>query len=151
MYQQVAYQRELPPHPSRVHDVFHVSQLRRCFKDPSAKSTMKRLIYKMTFLIENTLLVFLIPRSVSLAERRSSFWKFSGRTTPRKKPRGKEKTVSVPSTPPSSRRLLNLGTRFFWVGASCHNPLLRFVPSLDSMHHEKEIAKGNGIRVKEKP
>ena len=31
---QVAYQLELPPHLSRVHDVFHASQLRRCFKDP---------------------------------------------------------------------------------------------------------------------
>src|SRR3954462_11358770 len=31
---QVAYQLELPPHLSRVHDVFHMSQLRRCFKDP---------------------------------------------------------------------------------------------------------------------
>src|SRR4051812_9166079 len=31
---QVAYQFELPPHLSRVHDVFHVSQLTRCFKDP---------------------------------------------------------------------------------------------------------------------
>src|SRR3954469_23691174 len=31
---EVAYQFELPPHLSRVHDVFHVSQLRRCFKDP---------------------------------------------------------------------------------------------------------------------
>src|SRR3954464_2925942 len=29
-----AYQLELPPHLSQVHDVFHVSQLRRCFKDP---------------------------------------------------------------------------------------------------------------------
>src|SRR3954467_5362155 len=28
----VAYQ--LPPTLSQVHDVFHVSQLRRCFKDP---------------------------------------------------------------------------------------------------------------------
>src|SRR3954469_7469784 len=31
---EVAYQLELPPHLSRVHDVFHVSQLRRRFKDP---------------------------------------------------------------------------------------------------------------------
>src|SRR3954464_4366008 len=81
-------------------------------RTPSAKSTMKRLIYKMTFLIENTQFVFLIPQSVSLAERRSSFSKFSGLTTQRKKLHGKEKTVSVPSIPPSSCRLLNLGTRF---------------------------------------
>src|SRR3954470_5572828 len=31
---EVAYQLELPPHLSRLHDVFHVSQLSRCFKDP---------------------------------------------------------------------------------------------------------------------
>ena len=31
---EVAYQLELPPHLSSVHDVFHVSQLRRCFSDP---------------------------------------------------------------------------------------------------------------------
>ena len=31
---EVAYQLELQPHLSKVHDVFHVSQLRRCFSDP---------------------------------------------------------------------------------------------------------------------
>src|ERR1041385_787718 len=86
----------------------------------SGKSTMKCLISKMTFLIKNTPFVFLIQQSMSLVVRRLSFCKCNGHTTPRKKPHGKEKTVSVPSTPPSSRRLLNLGTRFFWVGASCH-------------------------------
>ena len=30
----VAYQLKLPLNLSQVHDVFHVSQLRRCFKDP---------------------------------------------------------------------------------------------------------------------
>src|SRR3954466_972366 len=30
---EVSYQLGLPPHLSQVHDVFHVSQLRRCFKD----------------------------------------------------------------------------------------------------------------------
>src|SRR3954466_10175184 len=30
----VAYLLELPPNLSQVHDFFHVSQLRRCFKDP---------------------------------------------------------------------------------------------------------------------
>src|SRR3954465_25852 len=32
--EEVDYQLELPPNLSRVNDVFHVSQLRRCFKDP---------------------------------------------------------------------------------------------------------------------
>src|SRR4051812_5097297 len=31
---QVAYKLEIPPHLSQVHDVCHVSQLRRCVKDP---------------------------------------------------------------------------------------------------------------------
>src|ERR1041384_6117813 len=34
-------------------------------RTPSAKSTMKRLISKMTFLIENTLFVFLIQQCVT--------------------------------------------------------------------------------------
>src|SRR3954462_9361666 len=33
----VAYRLELPQNLSQVHDVFHVSQLRRCFKDPIHK------------------------------------------------------------------------------------------------------------------
>src|SRR4051812_2326453 len=119
---EVSYQLELPPHLSRVHDVFHVSQLKRCLKDPSAKSTMKRLISKTTFLTESTPFVFLIQQSVSLIVRRSSSSKCNGHITPRKKQPGKEKTASVPSTPPSSRRLQNLGTRFCCVGASCQNP-----------------------------
>src|SRR3954471_3931985 len=82
-------------------------------RTPSAKSTMKRLISKLTFLIESTLFVFLIPQSVSRVVRRSSSSKFNCHITPRKKQHGKEKIASVPSTPPSSRRLLNLGTRFF--------------------------------------
>src|ERR1041385_7329089 len=42
-------------------------------RTPSAKSTMKRLISKMTFLIENTPFVFLIQQSLSLVVRRLSF------------------------------------------------------------------------------
>src|SRR3954465_7163149 len=41
-------------------------------RTPSVKSNMKRLISKMTFLIESTLFVFLILQSVSLVVIRSS-------------------------------------------------------------------------------
>src|SRR3954467_9152221 len=94
-------------------------------RTPSAKSTMKRLISKMTFLIEITTFVFLIQQSVSLVVRRSSSSNCNGHTTPRKKQHGKEKTASVLSTPPSSRRLLNLGTRFFGVGGELSQPQVR--------------------------
>jgi hypothetical protein len=30
----VAYKIELPPHMAGIHDVFHVSQLRKCVRDP---------------------------------------------------------------------------------------------------------------------
>src|SRR3954469_20192137 len=40
---EVAYQLELPPHHSQVHDVFHVSQLRRCFKEPIREVENKTL------------------------------------------------------------------------------------------------------------
>src|SRR3954468_18406682 len=69
-------------------------------RTPSAKSTMKHLISKMTFLIESTMSVFLIPQSVSLVVRRSSSSKFKCHITPTKKQHGKEKTASVPSTTP---------------------------------------------------
>ena len=39
----VSYQLELPPHLSQVHVVFHVSQLRRCFKDPIREVDHKTL------------------------------------------------------------------------------------------------------------
>ena len=35
---EVAYQLELPEQLSDVHDVFHVSQLKRCLKEPEEKS-----------------------------------------------------------------------------------------------------------------
>src|SRR5438132_10820624 len=35
----VAYQLELPPHLSSTHDVFHVSQLKKCLRVPSEAET----------------------------------------------------------------------------------------------------------------
>ena len=39
----VAYQLELPPELSDVHNVFHVSQLRRCISPPEKKTTMTEI------------------------------------------------------------------------------------------------------------
>jgi hypothetical protein len=40
---EVAYQLELPPQLSDVHDVFHVSQLRKCLRDPEEQMPLEEL------------------------------------------------------------------------------------------------------------
>ena len=39
----VAYQLELPPELSEVHDVFHISQLRKCIAPPAKQADMSEL------------------------------------------------------------------------------------------------------------
>ena len=39
----VAYQLELPPELSEVHDVFHISQLRKCIAPPVKQADMSEL------------------------------------------------------------------------------------------------------------
>jgi hypothetical protein len=40
---EVAYQLDLPPHLSEVHDVFHVSQLKKCLRVPEEQLPMEYL------------------------------------------------------------------------------------------------------------
>jgi hypothetical protein len=40
---EVAYQLELPPHLSDVHDVFHVSQLKKCLGVPEEQLPMEEI------------------------------------------------------------------------------------------------------------
>ena len=79
----------------------------------SVEWTTKRLIYKITSHIGNIPFVSLIKPSVPLDAITSSFSRFNGHTIPKSKPLGKGRIVFDLSTPPSSRRILNLGTRFF--------------------------------------
>ena len=45
----VAYQLELPPKLSEVHNVFHVSQLTRCISPPEKKAAMTELAKDLTY------------------------------------------------------------------------------------------------------
>jgi hypothetical protein len=40
---EVAYRLELPPNLSGVHDVFHVSQLKKCLRVPEEQAPLERL------------------------------------------------------------------------------------------------------------
>jgi len=63
---EVAYQLELPPNLSQVHDVFHVSQLRRCFKDP-----VRAVDHEMLDLSEDLSYLEFPARILDQAERRT--------------------------------------------------------------------------------
>jgi hypothetical protein len=43
MWQEVAYQLELPDHLADVHDVFHMSQLKKCLRVPEEQLPMEDL------------------------------------------------------------------------------------------------------------
>ena len=83
------------------------------FRILSVKWTTKRLISKITFHTENTPCVFLIKLSVPLDVETSSFLKFNGQIILKRRQLGKERIVSDSNILRYSRRLLNLGTRFF--------------------------------------
>ena len=61
---EVAYQLELPPHISRVHDVFDVSQLRHCFSDP-----IRGVDHEMLHLQDNLTYREYLVRILDQAER----------------------------------------------------------------------------------
>jgi transposase InsO family protein len=81
---EVAYQLELPPQLSGVHDVFHVSQLK-------SKYLWKNWMLRKNFLLKNALSRFWRHSRELRRTRGSRRARCNGLTTPRKKLHGKEK------------------------------------------------------------
>ena len=95
----VAYQLELPLNLSQVHDVFHVSQLRRCFKDP-----IRAVDHEVLELQQDLSYKEHPVRILDQAERRTrqkaiKFLKASGRITLKTKPLGNARIVFKMNTP----------------------------------------------------
>jgi hypothetical protein len=86
----VAYQLEFPPQLSDVHDVFHVSQLKKCLHVAEEQIPMEDLDRKI-FLTKSTLSGFWKHQRGLLKIRRLGSARCNGVTTPRKKLHGKEK------------------------------------------------------------
>jgi hypothetical protein len=105
---EVAYHLELPDSLSDVHDVFHVSQLKKCLRVPEEQLPMEELN---------------VNEDLTYSSTRSEFWKhltelhgvksltcarFSGVIIRKMRPLGKEKMNSEQNFPSYSRKFLNL-------------------------------------------
>jgi hypothetical protein len=88
---EVAYQLELPPQLSDVHDVFHVSQLKKCLHVPEEQLPMEDLMLKRIILIKSILSRFWKHLRELLEARRFRCATYIGVTIPRKKPLEKGK------------------------------------------------------------
>ena len=100
---EVAYKLELPKGLSGVHDVFHVSQLKKCrteMDDIPLRDTVPletiQLDKDLTY--EEKPVKILEFASRLIAARLSSFARFSGATIPRTKPPGNERMIFAKTT-----------------------------------------------------
>ena len=88
----VAYQLELPPELSEIHNVFHVSQLRRCISPPEKRTAMAEIELAKDLTYEEIPLEFWINWKGSSAAKSEFFSKFSGSITPSQKQLGSRKS-----------------------------------------------------------
>jgi hypothetical protein len=105
---EVAYQLELPDSLSDLHDVFHVSQLKKCLRVPEEQLLMEELNVNEDLSYSEYPVRILetsrrITRSKSLTCAR-----FSGVIIRKMRPLGKEKMNSEQNSPSYSRKFLNL-------------------------------------------
>ena len=88
----VAYQLELPPKLSEIHDVFHLSQLRRCISPPEKWTDMVEIELAKDLPYEDKPLRILDEMERVTRSRLVKFYKVCGNTIPKVKLPGKEKT-----------------------------------------------------------
>jgi hypothetical protein len=98
-YGPTSYQVELPVKLSGVHNVFHVSQIKRCLKPPAD------VVIEDTIPLESDLTYKAYPIKVSTnktesrATRLPSSTIFNGMITPKMRPRGNMRNSCDPTTP----------------------------------------------------
>jgi hypothetical protein len=88
---EVAYQLKLPPQLSDMHDVFHVSQLKKCLRMPEEQLPMEELEAKEDISYQEYPVKILETFERVARNKRIKMCKVSGAIVPRKKLPGREK------------------------------------------------------------
>ena len=94
----LAYQLELPSNFSNVHDVFHVSQLRRYFKTPECTVDLQDIDLQPDLSYHEHPVQFLRRLSARPAISQSSSSRCSGHIILTKRPPGSARITSVPNS-----------------------------------------------------
>jgi hypothetical protein len=89
---EVAYQLELPPQLSDVHDVFHVSQLRKCLHVPKEQMPIEELTVGEDLTYQEYPVKILDTSEKVTRNNRYKMCKCNGATILKKKQHGKKKT-----------------------------------------------------------
>ncbi|WVZ51917.1 hypothetical protein U9M48_003017, partial [Paspalum notatum var. saurae] len=94
----VAYRLELPPHLAAVHDVFHVSQLKKCLRVPEEAVDTSQIQIEPDLTYEERPIKILDQNKEQQEEEQSTFTKYNGVITPKKKRLGSKKNTCKPNT-----------------------------------------------------
>ena len=105
---EVAYQLELPDSLSDVHDVFHVSQLKKCSRVPEEQLPMEELNVNEDLTYSEYLPEFWKHLAELHGVKLLTCAKFSGVIIRKMRPLGKEKMNSEQNSPSYSRKFFNL-------------------------------------------
>jgi hypothetical protein len=93
----MAYKLDLPPFLAGVHDIFHVSILKKCLKAPTMSCCLKWHRSRLTCHTLSTQSKYWIGRIMSRGIKTSSSSRSNRATTPKKKQHGKAKTFFIPT------------------------------------------------------
>ncbi|WVZ63844.1 hypothetical protein U9M48_013442 [Paspalum notatum var. saurae] len=113
----VAYRLELPSHLATVHDVFHVSQLKKCLR------VLEEVVDTSQIQIEPDLTYSSTKNKDRLEEKLLIFTKYSGVTTPKKKQHGKPNSTykqNIQVGPPVRAATLSGPANAAWTPAYGH-------------------------------
>src|SRR5438132_2946445 len=89
----VAYQLELPPHLSSTHDVFHVSQLKKCLRVPSEAIEIEAIQLESDLTYQEHPIKILDQKERATRRRAIKSYKVQCCIIQKKKPSGKQKTI----------------------------------------------------------